>query len=300
MSSTPTLDRLPSISGRESASSAQRLADDIRDDVEFVQLEPVEPERFDQRDTGLCAVIELILKDPPRLHRMIRARRFQSVLVARLLAISLASFVLFGLAMSLVLTVSGHWPSLMSVSQWLQEPSDSLAHFAAIDADAGAGRAAPWLNGNAIKLTAAYALGLVAATGVCLPSLYFYCLLAGVRLKMVDVVLHAVKAKAETAMALMGILPIYVAVAMGVIIFGGSETVLASILLLGLILPFCAGLWGTASLYNGFSQVCDTMPPVEAAERECFLRRLVLAWSACYSAVMPVMIYTLWEASARY
>ena len=32
------------------------------------------------------------------------------------------------------------------------------------------------------------AFGLVAASGVCLPSLYFYCLLAGVRMTMVEVV----------------------------------------------------------------------------------------------------------------
>ena len=164
----------------------------------------------------------------------------------------------------------------------------------------GAGPAAPWTSGDAFKLTAAYAVGLVAATCVCLPSLYFYCLLAGVRLTMVDVVLNAVKAKAEAAMALMGILPIYVAVAMGVIIFGGTASVMASMLLIGLLLPFFAGLWGTASLYNGFAQLCSTMPPKFVERRECFLRRLVLSWSGIYSVVMPVMIYTIWEVASRF
>ncbi len=157
----------------------------------------------------------------------------------------------------------------------------------------------PWTSGNAFKLTAAYALGLVAASGVCLPSLYFYCLLSGVRLTMVDVVLHAVKAKAEAALALMGILPLYVAVAMGVVIFGAGPNALAAVLVLGLILPFLAGLWGTASFYSGFSQLCTTMPPAFAARRECFVRRLVLSWSGVYSVVMPVMIYTLWQVSTR-
>jgi hypothetical protein len=117
---------------------------------------------------------------------------------------------------------------------------------------------------------------------------------------MVDVVLTAVKAKAEAAMALIGILPIYVAVAMGAIIFGVAETTVASVLLVGLLLPFFAGLWGTASLYQGFAQLCDTMPPKFAARRECFLRRLVLSWSGIYSAVMPVMIYTIWEVLSRF
>jgi len=267
--------------------------------VEDIALTPIAEERFDANDTGVCAAIELILKDQGRLHRLIRIRRFQSTLVARLLAISLGSFVLFGLAMSLVLTVSGSWPTLTSVSHWLEQPRGrALAQFTPIGP--GAGPATPWTSGDAFKLTAAYAIGLVAASCICLPSLYFYCLLAGVRLKMVDVVLHAVKAKAEAAMALMGILPIYVAVAMGVIIFGGSQTTLSGILLLGLILPFIAGLWGTASLYSGFSQLCSTMPADFAERRECFLRRLVLSWSGIYSAVMPVMIYTLWEVASRF
>jgi hypothetical protein len=86
---------------------------------------------------------------------------------------------------------------------------------------------------------------------------------------------------------------------MGVLIFGSSELLLAATMLLGLVLPFIAGLWGTVSLYEGFLQMCDTMPPGRAAQRECFLRRLVLSWSVCYSAVMPVMIYSLWEVFSR-
>ena len=43
----------------------------------------------------------------------------------------------------------------------------------------------------------------------------------------------------------------------------------------------------------------DTMPADRMASRACFMRRLVLSWSACYSAIMPVMIYSLWEVSSR-
>ena len=144
-------------------------------------------------------------------------------------------------------------------------------------------------------LTAAYAFGLVAASGVALPSLYFYGLLAGVQLSMLDVLIHAVKSKATAAVALVGILPIYVALAMGVVIFNVNAEILEWTMLLGLILPFFAVIWGSASLYQGFSQLCTTIPPARAGHRECFLRRLVLSWSACYSAIMPVMIYTMWE-----
>lgn len=29
--------------------------------------------------------------------------------------------------------------------------------------------------------------------------------------------------------------------------------------------------------------------------RSCFLDRLVLAWSACYSVISPIMVFTIWE-----
>ena len=98
---------------------------------------------------------------------------------------------------------------------------------------------------------------------------------------------------------LVGILPIYVAVAMGVVIFDASEFYRDATMFVGLALPFIAGISGTVSLYHGFSQLCDTMPLERMARRECFLRRLVLSWSACYSAVMPVMIYSVWEVFSR-
>ena len=41
------------------------------------------------------------------------------------------------------------------------------------------------------------------------------------------------------------------------------------------------------------------MPPAWRCRRECLLRRLTLAWAAVYAAVLPVMIYRLWEYAAR-
>jgi hypothetical protein len=256
---------------------------------------PIDPE--EARNARMLDLIELVLKDRWRLYRLIRVPAASSVLLPRLLVISLAGFVLFGVAMSLVLSVSGRWPALTALAAWVEGGNGSPLRFATIDSTFG--KLGPWLNGEAPALVAAYAFGLVAASGVCLPSLYFYCLLAGVKMTWRDVVLHAVKSKAIASVALVGILPIYVALAMGVLIFDGSSILLAPTLLLGLILPFIAGIWGTVSLYQGFSQLCDTMPPARARRRQCFLRRLVLSWSACYSAVMPVMIYALWEVMSR-
>jgi hypothetical protein len=238
-----------------------------------------------------------VLKNRRSLHHLLRNPAMHAVLLPRLLAMALSGFALFGLIMSLVLTASNRWPALSAISTWIDAPTTQLISFHAIDSTWG--KLAPWLNGQAFVLAGAYAFGLVAASGIALPSLYFYCLLAGIRMTMLEVVVHAVKAKAIAAVALIGILPIYVATAMGVVIFEVSNFWLHTTLILGLTLPFIAGVWGTFSLYQGFAQLCDTMPANRAVARECFLRRLVLSWSVCYSAIVPVMIHTIWQVLSR-
>ena len=261
--------------------------DSLKDDVELTAI-----------DTSMLGLVELILKNRRQLHQVLRNPAMHAILLPRLLAIALTGFVLFGVIMSLVLSATGYWPSLTAIATWLDAPARTgLLRFNAIDSSWG--KLGPWISGKAFALTGAYAFGLVAASGVALPSLYFYCLLAGVRMSMLEVVVHAVKAKAIAAVALIGVLPIYVAIALGVIVLGADATLLRMTLLLGLVLPFIAGFAGTVSLYQGFSDLCDTMPADRAANRESFLRRLVLSWSACYTAIMPVMIYAIWEVLSR-
>ena len=239
-------------------------------------------------------LIELILKRPDTLNRLIRDSQLQPVLLPRFLAISLTGFVFFGVAMSLVLTSSHAWPELASIADTLRGKANTLLTYRP-----SPGLAKHWQDGSALKLTAAYAFGLIAATGVCLPSLYFYGLLAGVRMMALDVAVQALKAKATSAIALVGILPIYAAVGMGVVIFEAPEPIRAGAYWLGLILPFIAGLWGTTALYHSFAKLCDSLPPQRRFHRACFLRRLVASWGACYTAVCPVMIYTVWERLSR-
>jgi hypothetical protein len=47
-------------------------------------------------------------------------------------------------------------------------------------------------------------------------------------------------------------------------------------------------------LFLGFSDLADTVQACRKAERACFLRRLTVAWAACYTAVTPLMIIWLW------
>ncbi len=267
------------------------------EEIEIVAPPPVEELEADPGDVkraSLLQLVEMILKSPRRLDRRIRRTDLQPALIPRFLAISLASFALFGVALAIVFSSALVMPRLTPINDYLNQKGggmplvqfDRMEHFAEF-----------WSSGPAFQLIAAYCLGLIAATGVCLPSLYFYGLLSGVRLSLLDVVTHAMKAKATSAVALLGILPVYIAVAMGVLIFGWVPELLREwALWLGFILPFIAGLWGTISLYLGFETLADTLPADRCERRSCFLRRLVVSWAACYTAVSPVMIYTVWQA----
>lgn len=229
-------------------------------------------------ERSTLGLVELILKRPARVDALARGEDHQGQLIPRFLAVALISYLLFALAMVLLLNAapSGAWPT-----RWLEMPP---AH---------------WHDGTALGLVLAYTLGFTAATGVCLPSFYFYGLLAGVKMSMLQVTGQVMKGKAFSAIMLVGLLTIYVALMMGLIIFEVPNHLIEFWLYLGLALPFAAGLWGIGAIYRGVMGLADTLPPERRCRRTCFLRRLTLAWSACYAAVAPVMIYTLWDYFAR-
>jgi hypothetical protein len=228
-------------------------------------------------ERSVLGLTELLLKDPDRLDRLTREEGRQPLLIPCFLAIGLASFSLFALA--LVLTLSA------APAETLPGP---LAESWAADRPA-----------SAVALWLAYALGFTMTTGVCLPSFYFYGLLAGVRVSWLQVTAQVMKGQASTAVMLMGILPVYLAAALGAVVFGAPPDVLRIVLYAGLGLPFAAGLWGVRSIHGGFLGLADTLPPERRRQRECWLRRLTTACSACYTAVCPVMIYTLWRHFAE-
>src|SRR5262249_31550529 len=135
-------------------------------------------------------------------------------------------------------------------------------------------------------------------------------LLAGVRMRLSQIVSQVMCSKATTAVVLVGILPIYVAVVLGLVVFEADAQLLETCLYLGLALPFVAGaaggggprpaaaLAGVRALYRGGSGMAETMPPERRCRRACFFRRLTVSWAACYTAVSPVLIYRLWETLA--
>jgi hypothetical protein len=241
----------------------------------FVADLPPEEAAVAANEDSTLGLAELLLKDPDRVERLNRNPARVPILVPRFLAVSLVSYTLFAAAMMLIF--------------WLVAAA-ALPRIIAADG---------WSRAAALGLLLGYTLGMVAAVGICLPSFYFYGLLAGVKLSMLGVVAHTLKGQAAGAITLIGILPIYVAAALGFWVFNAPQETLTFWLYLGLGLPFLAGWWGLRSIYRGFMGLADTLPPERRCRRECFLRRLTLSWTAVYGAVSPVMIYRLWEYFAH-
>jgi hypothetical protein len=239
---------------------------------EVLDAVPVEPPPIEADEHSVLGLTELLLKQPARVDRLTREEGRPPELIPRFLAIAVASFGLFSLALVILLNAVNR----SALPGFLRE---RWSHAAA----------------PAVSLWLAYTLGLIAATGICLPSFYFQGLLAGVRMSVLQVTTHVLKGKAATSIMLLGLLPVYFAVMLGLIVFGADRDLLEACLYAGLGLPILAGLWGTQNIYEGVMALTDTLPPERRCARGCFLRRLVLAWAACYTAVTPVMIYKLWE-----
>jgi hypothetical protein len=223
-------------------------------------------------EPSVLGLAELLLKNPSHVDRLARDAGKQMLLLPSLLTIGLVSFSLFALALVLTLGIASveALPELLA-ERWASRPMAS-----------------------AVALWLAYALGFTLTTGVCLPSFYFYGLLAGVRVSWAQVTAQIMKGQAATAVMLMGVMPVYVTAALGGIVFAAPPHLLRWVLYAGLALPFAAGLWGVRSIYIGFLGLSDTLPSQRRCQRERWLRRLTAACSACYTAVCPVMIYTLW------
>jgi hypothetical protein len=243
----------------------------VADEIELLPEDeaPADGAASDVAPTG---VVDLLLKNQRRIDALLRTTDGQRELIPKLLAVAVCGFALYGVTITVMLNLAranGFWlPGLPAAS---------------------------WNDATGGNLTLAYCLGLIAANGICLPSFYFYGLLAGVRISMLGTAAHALKGMAAGAIALVGILPLYVALALNALIYSGSKPWLAMLTLLALALPFLAGIWGAISLYRGFVDLADTIPAEYRGARQCLLRRLIFAWSGVYTFVTPLVIYSLWQ-----
>jgi hypothetical protein len=270
------------------------------DEVTFAEVLDEAEVQQDSTQTAnpasFVGLVELLLKGQKRLDVVARSPATQRELIPRLLAVSLIGYAVFGIAVATMFSAAKVWPELTPIATWLETPTNALIQFAR---PSDQGIWSHWLDGSALALTAAFALGLIGANGICLPSFYFYGLLAGVKTNMLHVTTNALKGMASGAVAVVGALPIYFAAVLGLIVFHAPQWTVNLACLFGLTLPFIAGLWGTRAVYLGLLGMTDTLPEERRSRRTVFLRRLLFAWCACYTAVAPVVIYTLWDLFSR-
>lgn len=213
---------------------------------------------------------EMALKRPEDVRSVSRDEELQPRVVLNLLLIGLAGIALFSFAFTLILACAPRLDWVPRVS--LTDPS-------------------------LLRPVLTYTIGMVGALGICLPSFYFYGLLAGVRASMLQVTAIALHALANTGIILMGLLPIYVGAILGIIVLGATDHVVYPLLVgVGLVLPFIAGLVNLKVMYEGFVDLIRTLPQTRAASRAPMVRLLALAWAALYTAVAPV---TLWAVRTQ-
>src|SRR5262245_49286483 len=129
-------------------------------------------------------LVELLLKDPARVDRLNREPARQRELFPRFLLVAEASYLVFGLVLVL----------LLNFAPAAAYPESDLVPVPP----------ARWGDGTAPALPLAYALGIVLASCVCLPSFYFNGLLAGVRLSWLQIVSLVGKGTAANAVLLLG------------------------------------------------------------------------------------------------
>jgi hypothetical protein len=255
------------ISGSDSVILDALPCEDRMPAIEHDKLPMVEAD-----DRSLLGLTEMLLKAPAQLDARTRDPARQPELIPRLLTLALASTSLFAVVLVALLRNAG---------------SDALPPILSTHWNGGLG--------SALALGLAYPVGMVAATGICLPTFYFLGLLAGVRISVLQVTTHVLKGKAATAVLLLGLVPIYLALTLGMLIFNAPPEAISVVLDVGLVLPFLAGVWGVRSIYVGFLGLADTLPQECRSRRTCFLRRLTVAWAAVYTIVTPVMIWSLYQ-----
>ena len=225
--------------------------------------------RQDRGPISLLRYFELLLKNRAELSAVLRAGDRLGDALQKLLAISLIGFGVYAATIAAVLHLS--------------RVNGGLNRFG-------------W-----ISLLVSYTIGPIATLGVCLPSFYFYALLAGVQPSMLQVAVQSVRAITVTSVLLLGIMPLYLAVVVGLYIIGGpQDSAFIQSLTAGFLLPIFAGVYGVVTFYKGFVDLASTLPPQRRRTRARFLTRMALAQAGLYAFVMPVMIYTLLDSLSRW
>ncbi|QDG52414.1 hypothetical protein FIV42_17195 [Persicimonas caeni] len=140
----------------------------------------------------------------------------------------------------------------------------------------------------------AFSGAFLAAIGICLPSFYFYTQLAGLDASFRLITAQSLRVQARTSVVLLGVLPFYTALALGIGVGFDLGLGANGVVLVGMWLPFAVGLVGIAALYRSFKRLVERLP-ITHERRGNIMLRLVLCWGAVFSTVAPVALWRLGE-----
>jgi hypothetical protein len=252
------------------------LVRDLYDDEEILEVLPVDPAdvpppRTEAIET-LWGLFEVLLKAPGRLDPFVRDPKLRGKLIAGFTAIVGVVFALHGLILSLFLATApaGAVPGILSP-----------------------GWSGTW--GSGVALCAAYPVGLLLATLLCLPSYLYLAVLGGTRMTLGEVLAQSLKGKAATAVLHVGLLPIYAVVMLSLRLLVPSAELLALGLYVGLVLPFFVGLRGALSIYAGLRSTVNALPWQERKRRYAVPGWLVMAWALLFTLAAPLALFELWK-----
>jgi hypothetical protein len=145
-----------------------------------------------------------------------------------------------------------------------------------------------------VALFVAYETAFLGVQLAGLPSFYFYGLLAGIRTHGWRIAVESLRARATAAVVLLGVLPVYLAVGLGLVLVFPDSTVLGMTLhtlfltVGGMALPFLCGLAAPLSLYRAFTRMVAEVQVDGATRRRPMPVVLVLAWSVFFSVLAPL------------
>lgn len=252
------------------------LVRELYDDEDIPEVLPadpadVPPPRTEAIET-LWGLFEVLLKAPGRLDPFVRDPKLRGQLIAGFAAIVLLVFALYGVVLSLFLAYVPR-----EAVPGLLRP----------------GWSGTWRSGAA--LCAAYAVGLLLATLLCLPIYLYLAVLGGTRMSLGEVLAQSLKGKAATAVLLVGLLPIYAILMLSLIVLVSNAELLSAGLYAGLLLPFFVGLRGALAIYSGLRDAINALPWRERKRRYSVPGWLVTAWALLFTATAPLAMFKLWE-----
>ncbi len=218
-------------------------------------------------DPSFLDLVNWMLTDRARYRETLVDEDLQQMVLPRLLGIAMACLFAYGLVMWVIVASTGTQLGFMT----------------------GAASGRPGI----LSIPLGYALGMIGAVGICLPSFYFFALQCGFRPTLRNIVIAIAGGQALTSVFLIGILPVFAACILGAERLGGGPSMLATWTSFGFFLPLVAGLIGAAEVHEWFTGLAATLPPDARARREGVVGILGLWSTALYVVVAPVLVYQL-------